>query len=180
MHTVELLPDESADLAVRAAWRTLDAAGLPSQAGHRHPTNRPHLTLLTLPELPPPLRAGLGGLLAAALPLPLAVAGPRVFPGPTRTLVWVIRPDPALLALHARLWSACRAVADPAVRPDSRHAPGRWTPHLTLGRSRRSRAAWPEPGDPAFPALPPLPDASYWTAARTYDGATRTAGPLAH
>jgi hypothetical protein len=45
MRTVELLGDEELDRAVRAAWRRLDQAGFSSLAQHRHPTNRPHLTL---------------------------------------------------------------------------------------------------------------------------------------
>ncbi|MFD7877467.1 hypothetical protein ACFV5G_25795 [Streptomyces sp. NPDC059766] len=39
MHTVEVVLDEEADLAVREAWRRLADAGLPSRACLRSPTN---------------------------------------------------------------------------------------------------------------------------------------------
>ena len=43
--SVELVLDEGLDALVRADWDALAAAGLPSQARHRSPSNRPHVTL---------------------------------------------------------------------------------------------------------------------------------------
>ena len=45
VHTVELLLDGKLEDAVRRLWGELHEAGQPSLATHRHPTNRPHVTL---------------------------------------------------------------------------------------------------------------------------------------
>ncbi len=47
MRTVELLLDPGLDQGVRDLWDRLRDAGLPSLAAHPHPTNRPHLTVIT-------------------------------------------------------------------------------------------------------------------------------------
>ena len=80
MRTVELLGDDALDGAVRAAWQRLDQAGLASLARHRHPTNRPHLTLASAPEIPPGAAAGITGALQV-LPLEVRLSGLRFFPG---------------------------------------------------------------------------------------------------
>jgi len=45
VRSIELTFDEETESAVRADWRALAGAGLPSLARHSGPTNRPHLTL---------------------------------------------------------------------------------------------------------------------------------------
>jgi hypothetical protein len=45
VQTVELLLDEALEAQVLAQWRALADAGLPSQALHTGPANRPHVTL---------------------------------------------------------------------------------------------------------------------------------------
>ncbi|MEU6845567.1 2'-5' RNA ligase family protein [Streptomyces sp. NPDC046716] len=178
MHTVELLPDDEADELVREAWAALAAAGMPSQAGHTHPTNRPHITLFTLPTMPPELRLALRDALSAALPLPLRITGPHVFPGRTSTLAWLVAADPALMELRVRLRELAEgALGTECVRDDVQR-PEDWRPHLTLGRSRRP-GAWPALGSTSFPTLPDPPRAGMWTRARTYDSVPRTAEPLA-
>ncbi len=158
VRTVELLPDAGLAAAVRDAWARLADAGLPSLGGHPHPTNRPHLTLASAPDLPP-----LGPVLGA-LPVPVRLAGVLAFGGDRGALVWAVVPSRALLDLHA----AVAAALD--VPGDSHHAPGRWTPHLSLAlrTTPQERAA-------AVALLAELPEvAGSLTAARTYDGATRT------
>ncbi|MEE1943193.1 2'-5' RNA ligase family protein [Streptomyces sp. TRM 70361] len=180
MRTVELLPDEAADRAVRESWHRLAGAGLPSQAAHTHPTNRPHLTLATAGTLPEEVRGRLAEALEA-LPVPLVVAGLVRFPGRVHVLAWAVRPDPALLALHTAVWRALASVPA-AGRLNPLHAPGRWVPHLTLGRSRRP--VWDDRPDEELlsallPAAPHEAPRGRFTAARSYDSATRTTVPLA-
>ncbi|MEV7242964.1 2'-5' RNA ligase family protein [Streptomyces sp. NPDC093248] len=138
MRTVEVLLDEAAELAVREAWRRLADAGLPSQARHRSPTNSPHLTLAACPELTAPIRWELAEV-AAALPLPVRFTGLIRFERPTSVLAWALDLDAALAGLHRRVWDAVASDSPPeALNPF--HAPARWSPHVTLGRTRRPGA----------------------------------------
>ncbi|MEU0235059.1 MULTISPECIES: 2'-5' RNA ligase family protein [unclassified Streptomyces] len=174
MHSVELLPDPATERAVRDAWRRLADAGLPSQAGHRHPTNRPHLTLASADGLPPEVRARLLRLLAEALPVPLRLDGLVRFSGRVHVLAWAVRPDDALLRLHEAVWRALREAPESG-RANPLLDPVRWVPHITLGRGRE--ASWDVPGDGEFSPSPGTPadvPAGAWTSARSYDSATRT------
>ena len=130
MRTVELLPDEATDDAVRAEWDRLAAAGLASAAAHEHPTHRPHLTLAEAEEMDDALASSVGHLLADALPLPSRLGALAVFPSRRgAVLVRAVVPSPDLVALHA---DVARLLADAgcALRPHL--LPGAWTPHLTL------------------------------------------------
>lgn len=151
MRTVELLLDETAELAVLEAWRRLADAGLPSQARHRSPTNRPHLTLAACPELTAPIRWELAEV-AASLPLPAQFTGVVRFERPTSVLAWALDRDAALAALHRRVWEAV-ASDSPAQALSPFHEPGRWSPHITLGRTRRAGAF----ADRRVPELLPSP-----------------------
>lgn len=164
MRTVELLLDEAAELAVRDAWRRLANAGLPSQARHRSPTNSPHLTLATCRELTAPVRWELAEV-AAALPLPVRFTGVVRFERPTSVLAWGLDLDSALDGLHRRVWEAVASDSPPeALNPF--HVPGRWSPHITLGRTRRAGAF----AGRRVPELLPAPPLSAWlTTLRSYD-----------
>jgi hypothetical protein len=105
VHTVELLLDEALEAGVVALWDRLHAAGLPSLATHRHPTNRPHLTLLTT--------AFLAGLPALPLPIEAELGAVRML---GRALVRTVPPTGPL--------EAVRALAGPS--------PGEWVPHVSL------------------------------------------------
>ncbi|MET7685601.1 2'-5' RNA ligase family protein [Streptomyces sp. NPDC005423] len=167
MRTVELLLDEAAELAVREAWRRLADAGLPSLASHRSPTNSPHLTLAACPELTAPIRWELAEV-AAVLPLPVRFTGVVRFERPTSVLAWALDLDSALAGWHRRVWEA--------VASDSRsgtlnpfHEPGRWSPHITLGRTRRAGAF----ADRRISELLPTPPLSArLTTLRSYDTQT--------
>jgi 2'-5' RNA ligase len=172
VHTVELLPDPATEERVRAVWRELAARGLPSLAGHRHPTNRPHLTVAVADALPWDARRRLAEALAV-LPLPLRLADPVRFTGRTRVLAWRVVPGPGLLDLHRVVWDALRPGDGAAGHPLL--APGRWTPHITLGRTRSRAASWPD--DLLPPALSRPWDGAF-TGARTYDSVTRATEPL--
>ncbi|MFH8990017.1 2'-5' RNA ligase family protein [Streptomyces sp. NPDC017940] len=167
MRTVELLLDEAAELAVWEAWRRLADAGLPSQAGHRSPTNCPHLTLAACPELTAPIRWELAGV-AAVLPLMVRFTGVVRFERPTSVLAWALDLDSALADLHRRVWEAVASDSHPrALNPF--HEPGRWSPHITLGRTRRAGAFT----DRRLPDLLPAPPLSArLTTLRSYDTQT--------
>lgn len=167
MRTVELLLDPTADQAVREAWRRLANAGLPSQARHRSPTNSPHLTLATCPELTTPIRWNLAEV-AAALPLPVRCTGVVLFERPTSVLAWALDLDRALTDLHRRVWQAVASDSPPQTL-NPLHEPGRWSPHITLGRTRRAGAF----ADRRVPDLLPTPPLSVQlTILRSYDTET--------
>ena len=165
VRTVELVPDDALDTAVRAVWRRLAAAGLPGLADHVHPTNRPHLTLAAAADLP-----DLGPALAG-LPVPVRLAGLLAFGGRRGALAWAVVPGPALLAVHAAVAAAVAAHGG----SDHRHRPGSWTPHVSLGLRLT-----PAERGAAVALLADLPETEgALVAARSYDDATRTATPLA-
>lgn len=167
MRTVEVLLDEVAEQAVREAWRRLADAGLPSQARHRSPTNSPHLTLAACPELTTPIRWELAEV-AAMLPLPVRVTGVVRFERPTSVLAWALDLDRELAAVHRRVWEAVVSESRPGTL-NPFHAPERWSPHITLGRTRRAGAF----ADRRIPALLPTPPLSIrLTTLRSYDTET--------
>ncbi|GAA4604499.1 hypothetical protein BJY16_005030 [Actinoplanes octamycinicus] len=152
MHTVELLLDPALERGVRDLWETLREAGLPSLAGHPHPTNRPHLTLLTarslagLPPLPLPVAARLG---------PVRMLG--------RALVREVEPTAELRDLQGAA-SAALAAAEPWPPP------GGWVPHVSLALK-----VPPDRIEPALRVLADLPPArGRFVAARSYDTRSRT------
>ncbi|MBQ1093361.1 2'-5' RNA ligase family protein [Streptomyces sp. B93] len=167
MRTVELLLDEAAELAVREAWRRLADAGLPSQARHHSPTNRPHLTLAACPELTGPIRWELAEV-AASLPLPVRCTGVVRFERPTSVLAWALDPDSALVGLHRRVWEAVTSDS-PSGTLNPFHAPDRWSPHITLGRTRRV-GAFTDRRIPELLPSPPLP--FHLITLRSYDTET--------
>ncbi|MFF6815715.1 2'-5' RNA ligase family protein [Streptomyces sp. NPDC012403] len=156
-----------AESAVREAWRRLADAGLPSQALHRSPTNSPHLTLAACPELTAPIRWELAEA-AAALPLPVRFTGVVRFEKPTSVLAWALDLDSALAGLHRRVWEAVASDSPPATL-NPLHTPGRWSPHITLGRTRRA-GAFTDRRVPELLPAPPL--AVRLTTLRSYDTET--------
>ncbi|MFJ8053249.1 2'-5' RNA ligase family protein [Streptomyces luteogriseus] len=167
MRTVELLLDETAEQAVREAWRRLADAGLPSQARHRSPTNSPHITVAACPELTAPIRWELAEV-AATLPLPVRCTGVVRFERPTSVLAWALDLDRALAGLHRRVWEAVASDSPPETL-NPFHEPGRWAPHITLGRTRRAGAF----ADRRIPELLPAPPLSIrLTTLRSYDTLT--------
>jgi hypothetical protein len=155
MRTVELVVDPGLDDLVRAVWRRLHAAGLPSLATHTHPTNRPHLTLAAAQRLTPEVGAALAGL-----PVPAELDRVVCF---ERTVVWRVVLTDALRELHAEVW---RALGDTARNP--LHAPGSWVPHVSLALRAKDVARYEA-------ELRDLPAArGSFVRARTYDSQTRT------
>lgn len=130
-HSVELLFDAEADAAIRRQWAALVEAGLPSQALHRSPTNRPHVTLTVAERIDPDVDAALREP-ASHLPLDCTVGAPMVFGGRSLVLVRLIVPSDGLLRLQASVDAICAPHAGGGPFPHAR--PGQWTPHVTLAR----------------------------------------------
>ncbi|MER8032079.1 2'-5' RNA ligase family protein [Streptomyces bauhiniae] len=161
MRTVELLLDDASEARVRGVWGRLAEAGMPCLAGHRHPTNRPHLTLTTASELPWEAVA----LALSVLPLPLRLEGTLRFEGRTSVLAWRVVPEAGLAALQRRVWEVASGGGNPLFEPAN------WVPHLTLGRDRSGTGSWPAellPGELAEPWE------GTFTEARSYDTELRT------
>lgn len=130
-HSVELLFDAEADAAIRRQWAALVEAGLPSQALHRSPTNRPHVTLTVAERIEPAVDPALREP-AGQLPLDCIAGAPMVFGGRSLVLVRLIVPSAGLLRLHASVDAICAPHAATGPFPHAR--PGHWTPHVTLAR----------------------------------------------
>lgn len=131
MHSIELLPDPATDSAVRAVWRGLIDAGLPSQGRHTGPTNAPHVTLTARPRIGPEHDDALRSLAAESLPLPIELGGLVVFgQGPRGfVLARLVVVESGILRLHRRVHEA---VTDPDATEVPTTRPGSWTPHITL------------------------------------------------
>jgi 2'-5' RNA ligase len=129
-HSIELLLDERADRAVRDTWQRLADAGLPSQLKVSSDTNRPHITVVAAERIAPDVD-GLLAELADSVPLAVTLGAPLVFGGDRLTLARLVIPSDRLLSLHDEVDEICR----PFVSNFFAHSrPGRWTPHVTLGR----------------------------------------------
>jgi 2'-5' RNA ligase len=172
VHSVELLFDDTTDAAVRALWDGIAAAGVPSQAGHRSPTNRPHITVTVTEDLDAAADEALRGVLDR-LPMTLVLGAPMLFGGGrTVTLVRSVVPTDELLDLHAEVHLRCL----PYVRGEvlSHAEPGQWTPHVTLAR-RLTRDQIPA----ALAASGAFDDiAALATGLRHWDGDNRVEHPL--
>lgn len=106
--------------------------------------------------------------MAAMLPLPVRVTGVVRFERPTSVLAWALDLDRELAAVHRRVWEAVVSESRPGTL-NPFHAPERWSPHITLGRTRRAGAF----ADRRIPALLPAPPLSIrLTTLRSYDTET--------
>ena len=153
---MELLPDPALTDSVRTVWLLLRDAGLKSLADHAHPTNRPHLTVITADAL--------DGLPALTLPV-AAELGAVTFLG--RALVRRLTATAELSELQAAVWSALRP-ANPWP------SPRQWQPHISLALNVPP-AQRPE----ALRLLAALaPARGQFVAARSYDTQTRTVTDL--
>jgi hypothetical protein len=130
-HSIELLLDSHSDAAIRATWRALADAGLPSQVNVKSSTNRPHITLLAAERISPDVDEVLRGL-GPRLPLDCAVGAHVIFGGPRLTLARLIVPSAELLDLHVEVYRLVLPHLTGQPYPHCR--PGHWTAHTTLGR----------------------------------------------
>lgn len=165
MRSIELTLDPATDAAVRGDWSLLAEHGLPSLASHTAASNAPHVTLaagarLDAERIP---RDAFN-----TLPLPLRFGALSTFPAGRERFVLVrtIVVTRELLALHADVLAS----ADDPV-PTSR--PGAWTPHVTIARRLTADQVGVAHG------LLGSPEDGSLTAARFWDGETKTLTPLA-
>ncbi len=168
MHHVDLVLDADADAAIRAVWRLLDDAGLPSLAHHRSPSNRPHTTLVMSrgwvdAQGRADLVRGLG-----VLPLSCRLGAPVVFGSGLFVLALGVVPSQGLIALH-------RSVAARLAPAHSHLESGAWTPHVTLA----NRVSAGQVGQ-ALEVLvgSALPPTVTFGAARHWDSQARRDEPL--
>ncbi|MBX7454427.1 2'-5' RNA ligase family protein [Mycolicibacterium sp. 3033] len=132
VHSVEVVFDPATETAVRGLWEGLSTAGVPSQAGHTAPSNRPHVTLTVAEQMDDAVDRALEPLLEF-LPLPCVIGASMLFGGRrTVTLVRLVVPSADLITMHADVHAACLPHMPKGVLPHA--VPGRWTPHVTLGR----------------------------------------------
>ncbi len=169
VQSVELLLDDTTDSAVRTRWATLADAGLPSQATHAGPSNRPHVTLSVRHEIADDLDPEIAGAVGD-LPLPLVLGGLLVFARRRCVLAQAVVPSADLLSLQSRVHDVLPELGDPASRRRHHHlVPGRWTPHVTLARGLR-----PEQVGDAVHALGHLDDlVGTAVAVRRWDAVAR-------
>lgn len=132
VHSVELTFDRDTDAAVRRLWNDLADAGIRSQAAHRSPSNRPHVTLTVAAAMADGVDAALAPL-AARLPLRCVLGAPMLFGRRTFTLVRLVVPSAELLDMHSAVHETCLPYLGEA-GPLPHAAPGQWTPHVTLAR----------------------------------------------
>ena len=130
--SLEMLFDPHLEARIRAEWQALAAAGYSSLAAHPSPTNRPHLTLVARPSMPPIDRAALDSVIT--LPIAVTIGDPVLFgAGDRRVLARFVVPTTELFELHAALHTVLGR--DEADAPHTRV--GEWTPHITLARRIR-------------------------------------------
>ena len=132
VHSVELLFDDRTDAAVRQVWDELAGAGIRSLAGHRSPTNRPHVTLTVAETIDSGADEALHSL-RDRFPLRAVVGAPMVFGGGRSvTLVRSVVPSAELLAVQADVHRMCLPHMPGGALPHGQ--PGHWTAHVTLAR----------------------------------------------
>lgn len=124
---LELYLDQDADKRIRTLWRALADAGIPSMVDLLAGRHRPHVSLISAPQLDGPAVAeALRGLVAAP-PLRLRFDYVGLFLG--RVLWLGPIPTAELLAHHAAVHERLAAAG---VTGFDVYLPGRWVPHCTL------------------------------------------------
>lgn len=168
VHHVDLVLDAAADHAVRGEWARLGDAGLPSQAQHRSPSNRPHVTLTTSRGWPAPEALDVLVDRLAALPLAVRLGAPVVLGRGPFVLARLVVATEELLRLHAEAAAALAPLSSELVLP------GRWLPHVTLARRLPAERL----GE-ALAVLGPEPGEVVLAGARHWDSVGRLDEPLA-
>ncbi|WP_006246950.1 2'-5' RNA ligase family protein [Mycolicibacterium tusciae] len=131
VHSVELLFDSDTDAAIRSIWDDLTEAGVRSQAAHKSPSNRPHVTLAVAERMDESVNDALRPV-RKRLPLSCTIGAPMLFGRRDFTLVRLVVPSAELLSIHAEVQGVCGPHMPTGPLPHSE--PGQWTPHVTLAR----------------------------------------------
>ena len=128
VQSVELLLEPEAERGVVRVWEALSEAGLPSQARHTAPSNRPHTTLVALSDLAAETESAVAAAVRGRLPVDAVWGDVTLFGRGPWVLVRLLEPSDGMRRLQAVLADAC------GVPDDSLSSPERWTPHVTLAR----------------------------------------------
>ncbi len=128
VQSVELLLEPEAERGVVRVWEALSEAGLPSQARHTAPSNRPHTTLVALSDLAAETESAVAAAVRGRLPVDAVWGDVTLFGRGPWVLVRLLEPSDGMRRLQAALADAC------GVPDDSLSSPERWTPHVTLAR----------------------------------------------
>lgn len=123
LHALELVPDAAGQELVRRDWESLHDAGLPSQLDHRSPTNTPHVTVVSAPELPESAIDVARARLGTMLPVRARTAGLVLLGGKRVTIARVLDIEDDVVR---------RVLAVRVQVPERQHVG--WLPHLTLAR----------------------------------------------
>lgn len=123
LHALELVPDDAGRTAVLRDWQALRDAGLPSMLDHTSPTNTPHLTVVSAPDLPEAAFDVARTRLGSLLPVRVRAAGLLLLGGERLTIARAVDVDDDVVR---------RALAVRVQVPDRQHVG--WLPHITLAR----------------------------------------------
>ena len=123
LHSLELVPDDAGQDAVRRDWQRLRDAGLPSQLDHGSATNTPHVSVVSAPLLPDAAIDVAHARLGSLLPIRARAAGLLVLGGARVTLARAVDIDDDVTR---------RVLAVRVQVPDRQHVG--WLPHVTLAR----------------------------------------------
>lgn len=125
LHSLELLPDDAGQAAVRRQWQALRDAGLPSQLDHRGASNAAHVSVVEAPALSSDALDVATARLGSLLPV-TAVVGGVLLLGGGGGRVALARPVQLSDDVVRRVLAVRVHV------PERRHHG--WVPHLTLAR----------------------------------------------
>jgi len=128
VQSVELLLEPAAERGVVRVWEALLEAGLPSQARHTAPSNRPHVTLVAVPLLTTEAESAVATAVQGRLPVDATWGAVTFFGRGPWVLVRLLEAGEGMRALQAAVARACD------VPSDTTSAPERWRAHVTLAR----------------------------------------------
>lgn len=128
---LEFFFTDPADSAVRALWKRLDEAGVPSLSGRSHGLHRPHVTFAHGSAISPTAREDLRTRLRRVYPPTLWLRHIGIFAGAGNVLQLSATVDAELLAVHSTIHDA---LAGRVRNPSMTSLPGSWTPHCTLAK----------------------------------------------
>jgi 2'-5' RNA ligase len=123
--------DDEAEAAIRALWRRLDDAGVPSLLGHANGRFPPHLTYAMAGTIPRGARTALREDLAQLWLPDLWLHTLAVLSSTENVLMLSAVVDSELLAVHSAVHDA---LAGKVKNPSAYYLPGTWVPHCTLAQ----------------------------------------------
>jgi 2'-5' RNA ligase len=130
-HTVAVFFDDKAESAVRALWRRLDQAGVPSLAGHPFGRWPPRVTFAIAKTIPRKTREALRDELRTLAIPNLWLSNLGTFPTTENVLMLGAVVDAELLAVHSAIHDV---LAGRVQSPSAYYLPGSWVPHCTLAQ----------------------------------------------